>query len=257
MIERDAFEGCTSLTDVTIPDTVVNIPARTFYGCTSLKDAEAHKNLKGVSPDALTGTAWENSQPDGALAFGRICYGYKGNVTNLVIPEGVSIIEPYAFLGCEQIKTVEFGPDVEEIGLYAFQNCVNLKKVEIDDAMGIVNAGAFKGCKSLKSIDFSEATLATIGYESFADCTSLEEVGTSETLSEIGDYAFANTTSGKKNDATQMICMSLHWKNKHFERHVDYIEGHEASDSIGANNRCRELVWDYASKASEFYVTPD
>lgn len=71
------------------------------------------------------------------------------------------------------------------------------------------------------------------------------------------DYAFANTTSGKKNDATQMICMSLHWKNKHFERHVDYIEGHEASDSIGANNRCRELVWDYASKASEFYVTPD
>ena len=69
------FEGCTSLTDVTIPDTVVNIPARTFYGCTSFKDAEAHKNLKGVSPDALTGTAWENSQPDGALAFGRICYG--------------------------------------------------------------------------------------------------------------------------------------------------------------------------------------
>lgn len=71
------------------------------------------------------------------------------------------------------------------------------------------------------------------------------------------DYAFANTTSTKKNDATQIICMSLHWKNHHFERHVDYIEGHEASDSIGANNRCRELVWDYASKAPEFYVAPD
>lgn len=70
------------------------------------------------------------------------------------------------------------------------------------------------------------------------------------------DYAFANTTSGKKNDATQIICMSLHWKSRHFERHVDYIEGHEASDSIGANNRCRELAWDY-SMGAEFYVVPD
>lgn len=66
------------------------------------------------------------------------------------------------------------------------------------------------------------------------------------------DYAFANTISKSKNDATQIICMSLHWKNRHFERHVDYIEGHEASDSIGANNRFRELCWDY-SMGAEFY----
>lgn len=70
------------------------------------------------------------------------------------------------------------------------------------------------------------------------------------------DYAFANTTGGTKNDATQIICMSLIWRDKHFERHVDYIEGHEASDSIGANNRCRELAWDF-SKGAEFYVVPD
>ena len=66
------------------------------------------------------------------------------------------------------------------------------------------------------------------------------------------DYAFANTTSRTKNDATQIICMSLHWKNRHFERHIDYIESHEASDSIGANNRFRELCWDF-SMGKEFY----
>lgn len=70
------------------------------------------------------------------------------------------------------------------------------------------------------------------------------------------DYAFANTTGYTKNDATQIICMSLHWKNRHFERHVDYIESHAASDSIGANNRCRELAWDF-SMGGEFYVVPD
>lgn len=55
------------------------------------------------------------------------------------------------------------------------------------------------------------------------------------------DYAFANTTSKEKNDNTIIICMSGLWRNNHFERYVDYIEGHSASDSIGAADRAREL----------------
>ena len=187
------FEGCTSLAEIAIPDSVVDIPARAFYGCTSLLEIDYHKNLKSVAIDALTDTAWEDSQSDGALAFGRICYGYKGDITNLVIPEGVSIIEPYAFLGCEQIKSVEFGPDVEEIGLYAFQNCVNLEKMICSSAVSIIKAGAFKGCSSLKEADFSDCTISTIGYESFSGCTSLTSVKLHETLSEIGERSFEGT----------------------------------------------------------------
>lgn len=57
------------------------------------------------------------------------------------------------------------------------------------------------------------------------------------------DYAFANTTSKEKNDNTIIICMSGLWRDNHFERHVDYIEGHAASDSIGAADRARE-IWE-------------
>ena len=59
------------------------------------------------------------------------------------------------------------------------------------------------------------------------------------------DYAFANTTSNKKNDNTIILCMSLHWKKNYYERHVDYIQAWEASDSIGAMRRVRELYFDY------------
>lgn len=58
------------------------------------------------------------------------------------------------------------------------------------------------------------------------------------------DYAFANTTSGTKNDNTIILCMRGLWRNNHFERYVDYIEGHEASDSDGAALRARE-IWEY------------
>lgn len=59
------------------------------------------------------------------------------------------------------------------------------------------------------------------------------------------DYAFANTTGKEKNDNTIILCLSGIWKNNRFERKLDYIEGHEASDSIGAADRARELYWDY------------
>ncbi len=255
---ESVFEGCTSLTDVTIPDTVVKIPARTFYGCSSLKDAEAHKNLKGVSPDALTGTAWEQSQPDGALAFGRICYGYKGNVTNLVIPEGVSIIEPYAFLGCEQIKTVEFGPDVEEIGLYAFQNCVNLETMVCSSAVSIISAGAFKGCSSLKEADFSECTISTIGYESFAGCSSLASVKLHETLSDIGVRAFEGTAVktielGKN---VNSIGKDVFLNNKVFEGFtvVDKNKDYSSVDGVLYNKDGNSLIMFPAGKTGEFQL---
>lgn len=59
------------------------------------------------------------------------------------------------------------------------------------------------------------------------------------------DYAFANTTGKEKNDNTIIYCMSAKWRDNHFERYVDYVEGHAASDSIGAADRARELYWDY------------
>lgn len=188
-----AFEGCTALEEIAYPETVVDVPEKCFAGCTSLTEPKEHKNLKNVAADAFKDTAWENSQPDGALCFGRVLYGVKGQEKNIEVPKNVSIIEDYAFLGCDYIETVTLGPDVEEIGLYAFQNCTSLKEFNFDNAIGVVSAGAFKGCSSLEVADFSKTTLATIGYEAFAGCASLSEVKLPETLSDIGDFAFAGT----------------------------------------------------------------
>ncbi len=256
-----AFEGCTALTSFTMPDGATDVPARCFYGCTALEEVVEHKNLKSVANDAFEGSKWEKSKPDGVLNFGRVLYSYKGNVKNLVIPEGISIIEDYAFLGCKQLEKVTLGYDVEDIGLYAFQNCVNLKEVVTNDALGIISAGAFKGCKSLKAMDFSETTLAGIGYEAFSGCTSLGTVKLSETISEIGDLAFADTkiktVDFNKNIDTVGVDS---FKNVTTLQSINVVEKNKTYKSVDGvlyNKDGNELILFPAAKKGDFAVPDD
>lgn len=60
------------------------------------------------------------------------------------------------------------------------------------------------------------------------------------------DYAFANTVkNSQKNDNTFFVCMALQWEVDHFIRRIEYCETHEASDSLGAADRARELIHDF------------
>lgn len=61
----------------------------------------------------------------------------------------------------------------------------------------------------------------------------------------ITDFSFVGTTSNQKNDNTVIMCMSLHWDNYRFKRHIDSIETMAGGDSLGATHRIREIFWDY------------
>lgn len=72
----------------------------------------------------------------------------------------------------------------------------------------------------------------------------------------ISDFSFVGAvkgSTGAANDNTVIICMSLHWKKFHFERHIDYVEAFPGGDSLGAANRVREIFWDYSA---DYYI-PD
>lgn len=142
-IEDEAFVGCKGLTSVTISESVTEICDGVFLGCASLTSVTIPAGVTEIGYNAFKGckkltellVSKGNSvyrTVDGIL-FKRdvlICCpeGKEGDVT---IPEGVTRIEDWAFMGCNNLTNVTIPEGVTEIGCGAFSVCKKLTRVAL------------------------------------------------------------------------------------------------------------------------------
>ena len=103
-----AFDGCTSLTSITIPDSVASIGAGAFRNCRSLTSITI---------------------PDSVTSIGEDTFFNCTSLTSITIPDSVTSIGNYAFYGCKSLTSVTIGNSVTSIGYSAFYNCESLKNV--------------------------------------------------------------------------------------------------------------------------------
>ena len=119
-IKDDAFYNCDSLTSVTIPDTVTSIGNHAFYNCSSLTSVYITDIAKwcGISfGDSSANPSSENLYLNGKL------------VTDLEIPKSITVIKEYAFCGFNSLTSVTIPDSVTSIGDSAFGGCYNLVEV--------------------------------------------------------------------------------------------------------------------------------
>ncbi len=95
--------------------------------------------------------------------------------TVLRIKRGTKEIEPHAYEGNAEIKTVVIPDSVTAIGEAAFKNCVNLETVEFPDSLTSIGAEAFQSCEKLQSVALPPS-LTSIGAHAFYWCAGLTTV---------------------------------------------------------------------------------
>ena len=192
-----AFEGCSALKTVTIPDSC-GVQAMAFYGCSSLTDINYNETAVWTAPSAFVETAWYNSQPDGIVYHGKSACAYKGDfAATETVKDGTTIIVDGLFYGDEVLTSINLPDSVEYIGDMAFEDCINLKKISLPKSLYTVCDETFLGCESLESVELSE--VVNIGVSAFAHCTSLKSIVIPESVNQsIGDSAFLNCTSLEK-----------------------------------------------------------
>ena len=190
-IDYRAFEGCTSLASVEIPQSVTTIDYRAFFGCTSLASIEIPQNVTKIGKDAFFGcTSLASIEiPQSVTTMGESAFQGCTSLASIEIPQSVTIIEKWAFAGCTTLASIEISPSVTTMGESAFQGCTSLASIVIPQSVKTIDKRAFNGCTSLASIEIPQS-VTTIGKFAFYGCKSLASIVIPQSVTEITDDAF-------------------------------------------------------------------
>ncbi len=165
-IGKCAFSRCTGITSVIIPSSVANIGSAGFYYCSKLtsvyiNDIAAWCQIKFGDIDA------------NPLYYTKQLYLNGTEFTgDLVLPDGITTINDYAFCGFDKLTSVTIPNSVTTVGTQAFTVCPNLASVIISGSNTDIGYRAFHNCSNLTSVTFNTSA-AKIGNEAFFGCTNL------------------------------------------------------------------------------------
>lgn len=154
-----AFGGCTSLSSVTIPNSVTTIGQAAFWGCTSLTSIIIPNSVKEIGRDAFRGCTSLSSVtiPNSVTTIG---YGsFKGctSLTSITIPNSVTGIGGEAFSECTSLSTVVLSENLTEIARGTFQGCSQLTSVSIPAHIIDIESSAFFKCENLEKLIFEDS----------------------------------------------------------------------------------------------------
>jgi len=167
------FAGCSSLTEIAIPEGVTAIPAYAFRDQNALKKVTFPETVETV----------------GAYAF--------ENCTSLIdvrMGDGVKTINTCAFHGCTSLKEIELSESLTVLAGDAFHSDSSLREITIPAGVTVLNGGTFHGCTGLTKVTLPEG-LSTIYAYAFENCSGLTSLTLPDSITTLSGNAFLNCTS--------------------------------------------------------------
>ena len=199
-----AFQGCTSLSTVTMKEGAANVGPYAFYNCTQLETVNVPKGI--LYRSAFDGCIYLKN-----VTLGDITelyeYAFKNcdALQTIILPETLTSIGQEAFISCTSLRAITIPDAVTTIGLGAFKGCTVLETVVIGSGVttwitksdtyshgySVQTNAAFEGCILLKNLTVKSG-VTSIGPHAFYGCMLLSGVELPESVTSIGQHAFYN-----------------------------------------------------------------
>ena len=239
-IGASAFNGCSSLTSVTIPNSVTTIGNSAFYGCSNLTSVTIPNSVTSIDIYAFTRCSGLTSVTIGnsVTSIGSYAFRDCSGLTSVTIPESVTSIGQSAFEGCSGLTSVKVASDnstydsrdncnaiietasntliagckstiipnsVTSIGDYAFRDCSGLTSVTIPNSVTSIGRSAFSGCSGLESMTVASGNST---YDSRDNCNAIIETASNTLIAGCKSTIIPNSVTSI-GDAAFGACSGL------------------------------------------------
>lgn len=215
-IGSGAFENCSNLNSIMIPNNLSEIKNNTFKGCSKLEEVKIGENVTSIGEYAFQEcTNLKNINiPNSVKNIGSQAFEYCKSIEEIILPENLEEIAYRAFFSCDNLKNVTLACSTH-IATDAFMFCSNLLNVAItgngewEDNI-FYNTGLLSYCErvviqygvteignsifsgyNIRNVSIPNS-VTKIGMSAFADCTQLQSITIPNSVKEIGSNAFSN-----------------------------------------------------------------
>lgn len=242
IIERDTFSEYTNLKRVNLTDGLKTIGAYAFEDCSALEQIQIPETVTTIGDDAFSGTGLKNlslpssvenlgdsvfwasdlqsvTLPSNLQTIPSFMFWACQNLQSVQIPDSVQTIENYAFCS-SGLRSITIPSSVRSVGTDAFRTCANLESVTFEGSDTELSESVFYGCKKLTSVTLPSrmtevpnfllqgceslssislpANITSIGNRAFQDCISLKQISLPESVQTIRAWAFNGCSSIEK-----------------------------------------------------------
>lgn len=182
-IDNQAFEGCSSLSSITISNSVTSIGYRAFCDCSSLQSLTI---------------------PSGVTDINALLCAYCTSLSSVTIPSGVTTIAYQAFAECNSLTSITIPNAVTSIGNNAFWGC-GFSSLYIPSSVTSIGAG--NGSIIVDTDSVYEITVDSNNtiYDSRNNCNAIIETATNSLIAGCGGTIIPNTVTSIYNGAFSSI----------------------------------------------------
>jgi uncharacterized repeat protein (TIGR02543 family) len=191
IIGNNVFQFCSALTSVTIPDAVTSIGNYAFQGCSFVTSVSIGISVTSIGDYAFSTCSKLTSItiPNSVTSMGNAVLHYCNALASVTIGSSVTRLGDSAFYNCFALTSITIPNSVTSLGNDVFYNCNTLTSIIIPDSVTSIGTRIFQFCSALRSVTIG-SSVTSIGYATFYSCSNLTSVTIGKSVTSIDLKAF-------------------------------------------------------------------